>query len=54
MVQTMKQLESAAISSSYQNCLLWSRFLGELYKYELIKRSFLFEQIHRFLELGRL
>ena len=49
--QTMKKLDLAIMTGNYQSCLLWSRFLGELYKYELIKRSFLFDQIQRFLDL---
>lgn len=48
----MARLEEAVKSSNYQNCLLWSRFLGELYKYDLIKRGFLFEQLLRFLKQG--
>ena len=33
--------------------MLWSRFLGELYKYDLMKRTSLFDQIYRFLEYGK-
>lgn len=50
--QTVKRLEEAVKTSNYQNCLLWSRFLGELYKYDLIKRSFLFDQLRYFLKQG--
>lgn len=38
---TTSRLQEAVAASNYQNCLLWSRFLGELYKYELIKRAVL-------------
>ena len=44
-------MEQSIEEVSYQTCQLWSRFLGELYKYDLIKRSFLFQQLGRFVTL---
>jgi hypothetical protein len=40
--KTIERLEEATRHGNYQNCLLWSRFFGELFKYNLIKRSYLF------------
>jgi hypothetical protein len=53
VAETIKRLTDAVLSGDYQICLQWARFLGELYKYQLIKRSFLFEQIQKFLEIGK-
>jgi hypothetical protein len=46
-------LEEAVKTGNYQNCLLWSRFFAELYKYELIKRRFLFDKLQEFMNLGK-
>jgi hypothetical protein len=40
--KSIERLEDATKNGNYQNCLLWSRFLGELFKYNIIKRTFLF------------
>lgn len=40
--KSIERLEDSTRVGNFQNCLLWSRFLGELFKYEIIKRSFLF------------
>ena len=31
--------------------MLWARFFGELYKYELIKRNFLYEKLSDFIAI---
>jgi hypothetical protein len=49
---TTTRLQEAVNGSNYQNCLMWSRFLGELYKYELIKRAILIELLDKFLKTG--
>jgi hypothetical protein len=50
--KTVTLLEEAIRASNYQICLLWSRFLGELYKYNLIRRTYFFDQLSRFLKIG--
>lgn len=49
--KTIERLEEATRTGHFQNCLLWSRFLGELFKYNIIKRAFLFESLYKFLKM---
>jgi hypothetical protein len=49
--KSIERLEEATRTGNAQSCLLWSRFLGELFKYSIIKRSFLFESLYKFLKM---
>jgi hypothetical protein len=53
VTHTVQKLEEAVRAGDYQNCLLWSRFFGEQYKYDLVKRTFLFDKLKDFFNLGK-
>lgn len=49
--RTVERLEQHLRSCNPQNSLLLSRFFGEMYKYDLIKRSYLYDSLERFLAI---